>query len=235
MKVDEETVAKWQGVVDTMAELIHVPAGLIMRISGSDIEVFVASETLGNPYHPGDKERLIGSGLYCETVVKTRGKLLVPDATTDEEWKENPDIELGMISYLGYPIVLPTGDVFGTICVLDNKENHYSEIYERLVLHFKELIESHLRLLLENQTLMQVNQELTERIAEIKTLRGILPICSFCKRIRDDEGYWQAVDDYIQEHTEAELSHGLCLDCLKEHYPELYEKHKAEYDAMDRT
>jgi hypothetical protein len=103
------------------------------------------------------------------------------------------------------------------------------------VLHFKELIESHLRLLLENQTLMQVNQELTERIAEIKTLRGILPICSFCKRIRDDEGYWQAVDDYIQEHTEAELSHGLCLDCLKEHYPELYEKHKAEYDAMDRT
>ncbi|MBN1812515.1 MAG: GAF domain-containing protein, partial [Anaerolineae bacterium] len=195
--------------------------------------VFVASETEGNPYHPGDKEALMDSGLYCETVIRTKNRLLVPNATTDEEWKDNPDIKLGMISYLGYPIILPTGDVFGTICVLDNKENHYLEIYEQLVLQFKELIESHLSLLYEGQTLMQVNQELKERISEIKTLRGILPICSFCKKIRDDEGYWQTVETYLREHSEAEFSHGLCLDCLKEHYPEVYEKNKAKYDAMD--
>jgi GAF domain-containing protein len=233
IEVGEEIVAKWQSVVDTMAELIHVPAGLIMRISSSDIEVFVASETKGNPYHPGDKEHLIDSGLYCETVIRTKSRLLVPNATTDEEWKDNPDIELDMISYLGYPIILPTGDVFGTICVLDDKENRYSEIYEQLVLQFKEVIESHLLLLHKNQALSQVNQELAERLAEIKTLRGIIPICSYCKRIKDSEGYWQAVDAYIREHTEAELSHGLCLDCLKEHYPELYEKNKAAYDAME--
>ncbi|MBN1811956.1 MAG: GGDEF domain-containing protein, partial [Anaerolineae bacterium] len=67
MEVEEGIVEKWQGVVDTMAELLHVPAGLIMRMSNSDIEVFVASETEGNPYHPGDKEALMDSGLYCET------------------------------------------------------------------------------------------------------------------------------------------------------------------------
>ena len=207
-----------------MAELLHIPAGLIMRISGSAIEVFAASDTKGNPYRPGEKEHLAGSGLYCETVIKTKSRLLVPNATTDEKWINNPDIKLGMISYLGYPIILPTGDVFGTICVLDNKENHYSEIYQQLILQFKELIESHLLLVHKNQTLIQVNQELAERIAEIKTLRGILPICSFCKKVRDDKGYWQAVDTYLREHTEVKFSHGLCLDCLKEYYPELYEE-----------
>jgi hypothetical protein len=232
--IEDDIVAKWQNVVNTMAKLLNVPAGLIMRIGDSDIEVFVASKTEGNPYHPGDKENLIDSGLYCETVVKTKNKLLVPDATVDEDWKNNPDIKLGMISYLGYPITLPTGDVFGTICVLDNKENHYSRLYEQLILQFRELVESHLLILYKNQILTQANQALNERITEIKTLRGILPICSFCKKIRDDKGYWQAVDTYLRKHTEAELSHGLCLDCMKRYYPELYEKNKAKYDAMER-
>jgi len=65
------------------------------------------------------------------------------------------------------------------------------------------------------------NAELQKALDEIATLRGILPICSFCKKVRDDEGYWQQVDMYIRDHTEAEISHGICPDCLKEHYPDL--------------
>lgn len=56
---------------------------------------------------------------------------------------------------------------------------------------------------------------------EIKTLRGILPICSFCKKIRDDRGYWNQIEAYIQDHSEASFSHSLCKDCAKKHYPEL--------------
>lgn len=156
-------------------------------------------------------------------------KLLIPDATKDEDWKENPDIKLGMISYLGYPIILPTGDVFGTICVLDNKANYYSEVYERLVLQFKGLIENHISLLYKNDEITLVNEELASRIAQTKTLHGIIPICSFCKKIRDDKGYWQALEKYIREHSEAKFSHGVCLDCLKKHYPEVYEKRKKKF------
>lgn len=232
-EADTEVIGKWQSVVNTMAELLHVPAGLIMRINGSDIEVFISSDTPGNPYHPGDKEHLIGSGLYCETVIKTQGKLHVPNALADPDWDHNPDIKLGMISYMGFPIVLPSGDVFGTICVLDSKENHFTEIYELLVFQFKELIESQLQLVHHNQLLARMNQELTARMAEIKTLRGILPICSYCKKIKDDEGYWQAVDVYIQQHSEAEFSHGLCLECMAEHFPDAYRKRKAHYLATD--
>jgi PAS domain S-box-containing protein len=67
-------------------------------------------------------------------------------------------------------------------------------------------------------------QDLKEALAEIKTLRGILPLCSFCKKIRDDEGYWEQVDIYINKNSEADISHGICPDCMKKHYPDVYKK-----------
>ena len=57
--------------------------------------------------------------------------------------------------------------------------------------------------------------ELEQALAEIKTLTGILPICSYCKKIRSDEGYWQQVEEYISQHSKAMFSHGLCPDCYK--------------------
>ena len=62
---------------------------------------------------------------------------------------------------------------------------------------------------------------------EIKVLRGMLPICSYCKKIRDDKGYWKQVESYVSEHTEAVFSHGICPDCEKKAYAEL-EKLKKE-------
>ena len=64
--------------------------------------------------------------------------------------------------------------------------------------------------------------ELQETLAKIKTLSGLLPICANCKKIRDDKGYWQQVELYIEKHTTAEFSHGICPDCKKELYPDLY-------------
>jgi hypothetical protein len=54
-------------------------------------------------------------------------------------------------------------------------------------------------------------------------LSGMLPICSFCKNIRNDEGYWQEIEAYIRERTTAEFSHSVCNDCLKKYYPDIYE------------
>ena len=62
-------------------------------------------------------------------------------------------------------------------------------------------------------------RELQEALKEINHLRGILPICSICKSIRDDKGYWQQVDVYIQKHSQADISHGICPKCAKELYP----------------
>ena len=67
-------------------------------------------------------------------------------------------------------------------------------------------------------------RELRESLEEIRNLRGILPFCSFCKKIRDDQGYWEQVDVYIRKHSDAEISHGVCPECLKIHYPEEYKE-----------
>jgi PAS domain S-box-containing protein len=62
--------------------------------------------------------------------------------------------------------------------------------------------------------------QLSEALAHVRTLRGFIPICAACKRIRDDAGYWQAVEVYVRDHTEAEFSHGLCPTCVKSLYPD---------------
>ena len=132
IQVPAEIVRKWQEIVDLTAEIMHVPSALIMRVEPPNIKVFVSSETQGNPYEL-DEAASLNTGLYCETVMKTRQPLLVPDALRYEAWKSNPDIKLGMISYLGMPISWPDGEIFGTICVLDNNPNEYSELYRKLV------------------------------------------------------------------------------------------------------
>jgi len=67
-------------------------------------------------------------------------------------------------------------------------------------------------------------KELEEALSKVKTLSGLIPICANCKKIRDDEGYWNQVEVYIQNHSEAEFTHSYCPDCLKKLYPELVDK-----------
>jgi hypothetical protein len=62
--------------------------------------------------------------------------------------------------------------------------------------------------------------ELQVALASIKSLRGLIPICSACKKIRNDRGYWEQVEDYVREHSEATFSHGLCGECAQRLYPE---------------
>jgi PAS domain S-box-containing protein len=68
--------------------------------------------------------------------------------------------------------------------------------------------------------------ELKATQARIKVLSGLLPICSNCKKIRDDTGYWSKLEAYIQDHSEADFTHGICPSCSKQLYPELYDKDK---------
>lgn len=67
-----------------------------------------------------------------------------------------------------------------------------------------------------------LNRTLKKALAEVKNLSGLIPICASCKRIRDDQGYWEQIEIYIREHSDAEFTHGICPECMKKLYPELY-------------
>jgi response regulator RpfG family c-di-GMP phosphodiesterase len=68
----------------------------------------------------------------------------------------------------------------------------------------------------------QLIQTLQETLAEVKTLSGLLPICSACRKVRDDQGYWSQLESYLSKHMDVEFSHGLCVECAKRLYPAYY-------------
>jgi hypothetical protein len=111
--IPADVLDKWQELVDLLARIIEVPAAVVVKIHLTDAEVFVTSNSRGNPFGRGDVYEL--AGLYCERVIQTRQLLQVPNALLDEGWKSSPDVKVGMISYLGFPILWPSGEVFGTI------------------------------------------------------------------------------------------------------------------------
>lgn len=75
-------------------------------------------------------------------------------------------------------------------------------------------------------------RDLQDALDNIKTLKGLLPICANCKKIRNDDGYWQQVETYIHQHSEADFTHGICPDCAKELYPDLYDDYE---EGMKKT
>jgi hypothetical protein len=108
--------------------------------------------------------------------------------------------------------------------LIELKENFSGMLEERT----KELKATNRRLELEiekrsnvEKTLLMERDKLKQMISEVKTLRGFIPICSSCKKIRNDAGYWEKIEKYFQEHSEVQFSHGLCPECIKKIYPEL--------------
>ena len=142
-QITKEVVSKWQGILDATADILEVPAGLLMRITEKHMEVFVKSGNEANPYERYGKDTL-GHGLYCETVIAENKPLHIENALNTVKWKDNPDVKLNMINYYGLPINWPDGEAFGTICVLDSKRRTFSDRHQALLKLFKSSIETDL-------------------------------------------------------------------------------------------
>lgn len=209
---DQAILDQWQEVVEVAARLLHVPSAIITRVDPPMIQVFRASQTEGNFYSEGQEARMAGH--YCQHVIESRQPLMVSDARESEEWRNAPEIKYSAVSYFGYPVRLPSGEVFGTLCVLDRAEHHYSEDDAALLRQLCGLVEAHLALACQKR-------QLEAQLAEIETLRGIIPICASCKKIRNDSGFWEQVEDYFKVRSLAEFSHSLCPTCEKKYSDEV--------------
>jgi PAS domain S-box-containing protein len=157
--IPDSTIDKWQRIVDLVADIFEVPAGLISRLEPEQVAVVVASAKPGNPYKRGQTIPL-DTGLYCEATMSERRPFLVPDARKDPDWKNSPCSKAGMVSYLGHPIVWPDDEIFGTLCVLDDKENAYSATYLALMAELSEIIGGDLRYLVETASFRRAEQDL---------------------------------------------------------------------------
>ncbi|MGD0280981.1 MAG: response regulator [Dissulfurispiraceae bacterium] len=124
------------------------------------------------------------------------------------------------------PIIVFTGlsdEQVGLQAVQDGAQDYLIKGQTNSSLLVKAILYAIERKQLENEKERLIG-ELQESLAKVKILSGLLPMCASCKKIRDDKGYWNQVELYIIEHSEAKFTHGICPECVKKLYPEYYDK-----------
>ncbi|WP_050603556.1 LuxR C-terminal-related transcriptional regulator [Ruegeria sp. 6PALISEP08] len=167
-QIPKKTLANWQQLVDLVAELADVPASLIMKTDAPDHAVLITSDHPENPYPVGLTFQL-NPKLYCQGVLQRDGELVVEDAACDPVWSDNDDLEHEMTFYIGLPLKWPDGSVFGTICVLDRKQNRRALLFREGLTQFARMVESDLALLQEVYLRRALEEKLNETLAQLET------------------------------------------------------------------
>jgi PAS domain S-box-containing protein len=171
IEIPSDVLRKWQRIVDLLANIMSVPSAVVTKMEPPHYiryEVIVSSNSKGNPF-PIDEFFSMDIGTFCETVIKSREPLLVANGLEDDQWKMAPEIRLGMISYLGFPVLWPDGRMFGTICVLDDKANQYSDLYQEVLSHCRDVLQADL------QTLTRLGNEIDEQVSRLRELFARVP------------------------------------------------------------
>ncbi|BAU14765.1 hypothetical protein LEP3755_53180 [Leptolyngbya sp. NIES-3755] len=152
---------------------------------------------------------------FCATI-KSPETLIVNDARLDAQFMSNPLVtaDPDIRFYAGAPLVTPDGHILGSLCVIDRKPRELSESQKRS-------LEALARQVVVQLELRRVSTRLAEALDQIKQMEGLIPICSYCKGIRDDQGYWSTVEKFIKQHSDVEFTHGICDICLSKNFPEV--------------
>jgi len=146
---------------------------------------------------------------------KTRSVPILFISALGDEYQRVKGFQVGGVDYIAKP--------FSSEEVLARVKAHLT--LQRMQLDLEEKnttleAEIKLRKQVEAEREKLIN-ELQAALAEIKTLSGLIPICSWCKKIRDDKGYWNILEAYLSQHSEAQFTHGICPECLAKLYPNL--------------
>jgi GAF domain-containing protein len=172
-QIPNSVLEQWDALLDVVAAICRVPVTQIMRAHETEIEL-VAKAGTGLASAPRGTRMCRAAGVYCARVMSERQELLIPDAREDPEWRDGPAVRQNMISYLGFPLSWPDGDLFGTICVLDTKANAYPQDIRRLLERFRDAVETSLALVYEAHVRQQTQKDLNRRLEELQAHNRIM-------------------------------------------------------------
>jgi GAF domain-containing protein len=151
---------------------------------------------------------------FCAHAILQSEPLIVRDAMRDARFADSalvtrsPHIRF----YAGFPLASPDGFALGTLCAIDRKPRQLSAEQKQAM----QALARQVMALLEAR---RISARMADALEKVKTLHGLLPICAWCKRIRDDHGYWSQVEAYVHEHTGADFTHSICPECLEKQRP----------------
>ena len=153
---------------------------------------------------------------FCGHTILSNETLVVNDALSDSRFVYNPLVtsDPSIRFYAGAPLISPEGHALGSLCVIDRQPRV-------LLASQKTALEALARQVVSQLELRRASARLAEALDQIKLMAGLIPICSYCKGVRDDQGYWSTVEKFIKQHSTVEFTHGICNECMKVHFPEV--------------
>jgi GAF domain-containing protein len=204
--LDSEAEKSYDDITALAAYLCDVPIAMISLVDESR-QWFKSKLGVNQSETPRDVA-------FCAHAILQSEPLIVRDAHKDTRFADSalvtraPHIRF----YAGFPLASPEGFALGTLCAIDRKPRQLTPKQKRAM----QALSRQVMALLE---LRRVSARMAEGLEKVKTLHGLLPICAWCKRIRDDHGYWSQVEAYVHEHTGADFTHGICPECLEKQRP----------------
>ncbi|PUU93174.1 PAS domain S-box-containing protein/diguanylate cyclase (GGDEF) domain-containing protein [Halanaerobium congolense] len=189
IKIPEKIVDQWQELLDMFVQFYGVQDILINNYQAPYLEVKKASSNPDNLFFEGEQFKL--EGLYCEDVIESKSSLEVKNAAEIKKWKNSIYMENGLVAYLGYPILWPNGEVYGTICLHDNQKRDFSSQLKKQLKFVKDLVENNLKSLYQSQINYNLNQYYSKMVDSLPA--GIMII--------NQKGQILKVNDAIESMT----------------------------------
>jgi GAF domain-containing protein len=154
---------------------------------------------------------------FCSYTIMGDDPMIVEDATADERFANNPLVTSAphIRFYAGAPLIDHEGNALGSLCVIDRRPRQLNG-------QQKKSLQILGRRVTEQIELRSVSKDLASALGSVKLLEGLIPICSHCKSIREDDGYWERVENYFCARSHAQFSHGICPVCMEKFYPEAF-------------
>ncbi len=211
-----------RAIFDCCKDLIGAHSGYVALLSrdGAENEVLFL-EAGGLPCSVNPKLPMPIRGLRA--IAYKRRTAVFDNDFMNSQWVEfMPPGHVALRNVLFAPLNIEARTV--GLIGLANKLSDFTDRDAEMATIFGELAAIALQNSRSIELLNEKTASLEKALAEARTLRGLLPICASCKKIRDDKGYWNQIESYIKEHSLAEFSHGICPECAKRLYPELYSK-----------
>jgi len=162
---------------------------------------------------------------FCAHAILSESIMIVNDALCDVRFDDNPLVTgaPNIRFYAGVPLQTPEGHSLGTLCVIDRHPRELSK-------HQVKTLEALARQVVNQMELRRTSEQLADALNKIRLMEGLIPICSYCKGIRNDKGYWSTVEKFIKQFSNVEFSHGVCDRCMRQHFPDVAKVLLAEAD-----
>ncbi len=206
--LDTEAEQTYDDIIALAAHICHVPMAMISLVDEAR-QWFKSKMGMERRETPREVA-------FCAHAILQREPFIVPDTKKDRRFSGNTLVtsEPHVRFYAGFPLIASQGLAMGTLCVKDRKPRRLSPKQKQAM----QLLARQAMALLESR---RVSRNLAEALEHVKMLQGLLPICAWCKRVRDDDGYWDQVEAYFHKNTGVDFTHGICPECLEKMRPKV--------------